>query len=261
MKIIFALLIAVSVPAAAQPSDTARLLFEARAQITDGWHRLDRAQLAEAAAACSRATSDRSYAAVAHYYAGLAIYHQTALVRDDRDVQLRLFNEAGSHLEKAVAGRSDFADALALLATVYGRKIVLQPASAFVLGPKLDGQMKRALKLEPDNPRVVLLAAIGDFNRPKMWGGSRERGLEGMMRAADLFAREAEAGGRESLLPDWGREEVHAWVGLAHLEAGRQAEADAAFQRALAVAPEYGWVRYVLLPRLRGAKAGDAGMQ
>ncbi|HYE59512.1 MAG TPA: tetratricopeptide repeat protein [Rhodothermales bacterium] len=241
--------------ATAQSTETTQLLLDTRARITEGWHRLDRTILAEAAATASRTASDRANAAFAHYYAGLALYHQVSLVRDDEPTQLRLINEAITHLEAATNQRRNFADALALLSTALGRKVMLHTASAFTQGPRIGQLMSRARRLEPSNPRVAYLEAVALYSRPKLLGGDKARGLEGLQRAAVLFEQEIATGIREALLPSWGREDVQAWIGLAHLEAGRLSEADAAFQRALELAPSFGWVQRVLMPRLAAARA------
>ncbi|HYE58485.1 MAG TPA: hypothetical protein VD948_08260 [Rhodothermales bacterium] len=258
--LVFSLIVLVGVlrpsgTARAQSPETTQLLLDTRARITEGWHRLDRSILADAAAAASRATGDRSNAAFAHYYAGLALYHQVSLVRDDEATQLRLINEAITHLEAATNQRRNFADALALLSIALGRKVMLHTASAFTQGPRIGQLMSRARRLEPSNPRVAYLEAVALYSRPKLLGGDKVRGLEALQRAAVLFEQEGATGTREALLPNWGREDVQAWIGLAHLEAGRLAEADVAFQRALALVPTFGWVQRVLMPRLAGARA------
>ncbi|MCS3785375.1 tetratricopeptide repeat protein [Salinibacter ruber] len=51
-------------------------------------------------------------------------------------------------------------------------------------------------------------------------------------------------------MPSWGHAEAHAWVGVAHMEAERYDPARTAFETALDLNPDYGWVRSVLLPRL-----------
>jgi Tfp pilus assembly protein PilF len=58
-------------------------------------------------------------------------------------------------------------------------------------------------------------------------------------------------------MPDWGKAEVHAWIGLAHLDRDETILARKAFERALQIDPDYGWVRYVLLPKV----TSDTGSQ
>jgi tetratricopeptide (TPR) repeat protein len=54
----------------------------------------------------------------------------------------------------------------------------------------------------------------------------------------------------DPLMPSWGHAEAYAWIGLAHMEAERYDDARSAFQTALDLDSDFGWVQEVLLPRL-----------
>ena len=59
----------------------------------------------------------------------------------------------------------------------------------------------------------------------------------------------------DPLQPVWGHDEVYAWIGLAHLDRDERGRARAALEKALEIEPEFGWVRYVLLPGMEPAAA------
>ena len=80
-----------------------------------------------------------------------------------------------------------------------------------------------------------------------MFGGDPEKGMLGFQQAADLFAAEVVD---DPLMPDWGHAEAYAWLGQGHMANGAQEQARAAFEKALALNPDYGWVKYVLLPKV-----------
>ena len=71
--------------------------------------------------------------------------------------------------------------------------------------------------------------------------------MKGFRRAAELFSREKPA---DPLEPSWGHSEAFAWLGLAYLDRNEKEPAGAAFQKALQINPDFGWVKYVLLPEL-----------
>jgi tetratricopeptide (TPR) repeat protein len=104
-----------------------------------------------------------------------------------------------------------------------------------------------AKTLSPENPRVALLGAIGTYNAPAMFGGGKEEGFEALKKAAELFDRWKTS---DSLQPDWGREQVYAWIGIAHLDRKETIFARKAFEKALEINPDYGWVKHVLLPKV-----------
>jgi len=56
------------------------------------------------------------------------------------------------------------------------------------------------------------------------------------------------------LVPDWGKPEVYAWIGVAYLDKNDHANARTALDRALAIAPDYGWVKNYLYPKAVGAE-------
>lgn len=239
----FFLLLAAA-PAAAQPADS--LIAQGKRLLQQGADQGEAALMQQARAAFERASADAGAAPLAHYYAGLTGYR--LLYAPERPAEkIDLIDDAIAHLDQATAQDADFADAHALRSSMLGQKIAEQWYKGPFLGPKADDAMERAKTLAPENPRVVLLEAIGAFNKPGMFGGDKEKALGGFRKAAQLFEQETAA---DPLAPQWGHDEAYAWIGIAHVDAGRPAEARQAFEQALAINPDYGWVKNVLMPKV-----------
>ena len=199
------------------------------------------------------AASTRSAESWGHYYIALADYriadYLLAAGEENKGAASEHLKATVEHLQKATED-PQAAEAYYLLSSAYGRQIGLNPIKGMVLGRKAQKALKKAAQLAPDNPRVALCTAIRDFNTPGMFGGSKEKGLQGFQRAAELFAREEP---NDPIRPVWGHSRTYAWLGLAYQDRGEPALARAAFAKALAINPHFSWVKNVLLPELEKA--------
>ncbi len=214
-------------------------------------------QVLTAHATFERATADDARAALAHYYVAYTEYKLVDLLRAENregEILVRL-QSAVEQLETSIEHDETSAEAHALLSSVYGQIIGVRPLMGAVLGPKSSSAINRAKKLDPDNPRVVLIEAISNFNTPITWGGSPEKGMEGFKRAALLFAQEEVT---DPLLPSWGHNETYARIGIAYMDQDQLPKAREAFEKALEVDPDFGWVRYALLPSLEAKEATES---
>ena len=201
-----------------------------------------------------RTLADTALAAWGHYYIALAEYRiaDYLLATGEENKGAAHLKAAVEHLQKATKIDPQAAEAYALLSSAYGRQIGLSPIKGMVLGRRAQQALQKATQLAPDNPRVALCMAIRDFNTPGMLGGSKEKGLQGFQRAAELFAQEEPT---NPIRPAWGHSRTYAWLGLAHQDRGELAQARAAFAKALAINPDFSWVKNVLLPELEKAAA------
>lgn len=185
----------------------------------------------------------------ARYYLGLTNYRiATRFLDGDEGRAETHLNDGIDHLDAAVEGHPELAEAHALLSTLYGLRARGGLLSGMRYGPKADDAISRAQSLAPDNPRVLLLNAISLLNKPSRWGGDREKAVAELKRAIQRF--EAATFEDDRLRPHWGHADAYAWLGIAHMKAGDAAQARAAFEQALAVRPGYTWVESVLLPQL-----------
>ena len=252
--LLLALSLSLPTPALSQPADS--LIAMGRADLRAGMNRGDLDLLMTARAAFERAAADTRRSAWARYYAALADFrianHLLAREEGSKDRASSHLDSAVKNLKQVIKLDAEAAEAYALLNSVYGRQISLSPLKGMLLGPRSRGALEKAERLAPDNPRVVLAAALADFNTPRMFGGNKERAMEGFRRAAALFAGQMPA---DPLQPVWGHGEVYAWIGLAHLDRDERGRARAALEKALEIEPEFGWVRYVLLPGVEQAAA------
>ena len=193
-------------------------------------------------------TAGDEYQCLAEYYLGYADYRLGVVVyRMDKEKAIVYLDSAVGHLEKALEKEDGFAEAHALLSSCYGIKISHAPFKAIVLGPRSGKEMQKARDLSPGNPRIALLEGIGTYNTPALFGGGKEKGLEALKKAAELFERWKTA---DSLQPDWGSAEVYAWIGIAYRDRNETILARKAFESALRINPDYGWVKYGLLPKV-----------
>jgi tetratricopeptide (TPR) repeat protein len=208
-----------------------------------------------AKAILTRYTSTEHFQALAEYYLGYTDYQLGVVVhRMEKKKAVAYLDSAVEHLEKAIEKDNDSAEAHALLSSCYGIQISFSPLKGIWLGPKSGSEMEKAKELSPENPRVALLGAIGIYNTPALFGGGKEKGLDSLMKAARLFDQWKTP---DSLLPDWGKDQVYAWIGLAHIDRRETILARKAFEKALQINPDCGWVKYHLLPKV----TSGAGLQ
>ena len=185
--------------------------------------------------------SSRALLAYAVAYIGWRLAFNPSVSAAEQD---DLLDEAEAQLKAALKIDPKSAEALALLSSVYGAKIAKSSIKGIILGPRSSGAIGEAVKLEPDNPRVLLSQGVGKFNTPAMFGGSDTEAEALIRRALTAFQSEPAA----KPWPGWGRFDAHAWLGQILAKRGDKAAARAEYERALAIAPNSGWVRYVLLP-------------
>ena len=247
-------IVSVAYPILAQSADS--LIVSGKQMLQAGENAGDLDAMYAARATFERALADTSLSAWGHYYIALADYRIAGLLGEEsKDQASEHLKVAVEHLKKATEIDPQAAEAYALLSSAYGLQIGLSPMKSMLLGPRVGKAAQKAKQLAPDNPRVVLSAAISDFNTPKMFGGSKEKGLQGFQRAAELFAQEEPT---NPIQPVWGHREAYAWLGIAYQDRGELEPARAAFEKALEIDPDFGWVKYVLLPELEKVNSPDA---
>jgi tetratricopeptide (TPR) repeat protein len=147
-----------------------------------------------------------------------------------------------SSLDHALKERGDFADALALQSVCLGRLAELSSWRAPFAGKKSATQLRKALQLAPKNPRVLLLDAIGEYERSKVPEGT-PRPCEKFKSTAAVF--DAERADVDQV-PGWGAAEAYMWLGRCYLGNGDVVPARDALERALLIAPEFAQARRLL---------------
>lgn len=182
------------------------------------------------------------------YYIGYCGYHASLALREkNEEMAEELIEEAMATLEESLEDNRSFADGWALLSSCYGIKSSFGAFSGMKYGPKAGAAIKRAQELEPENPRVILIAGISRFYTPEAFGGDKEEALRLFKASAAIFDAQTK---QETAQPSWGHEEAHTYIGITMMDKGDIAGARGAFEQVLKINPEFGWVKYVLLPEL-----------
>ena len=172
-----------------------------------------------------------------YYYLGYTEYSLGyAYAHTDTDKATDHVEAAQTALLQAVKIDPGFAEAEALLSSCYGIEIGLHPFRGMFLGAKTGKHMARAAQLAPDDPRVILLQAISDFQTPGMFGGDKQRALEGFHKALAAFDTYHAT---DSKTPTWGKALTYNWLGFAESNAGQKQAARTDYAKALELVPDY----------------------
>ncbi|MBN2008369.1 tetratricopeptide repeat protein [candidate division KSB1 bacterium] len=167
--------------------------------------------------------------------------------KDNKDMAKQYVNEGIRYAEKATDLNPGMADAYSLLSSLVGNKIGLSPMQGMFLGPKSGHAMQKAMEIDPTNPRNYLIAGESAYHTPSMFGGGKDKAFKNLKRSIELFDSVKIT---NPLLPDWGQDEAYTWLGICYRDMGDTTAAIEQFNNALKVNPDYGWVRYTLLPAL-----------
>ncbi len=181
-----------------------------------------------------------SSSTLAHYQQGHLQYRlgQVLEARNDSKAP-EAYSACVDALGKAIDADKQFAEAYALQSACHTSLAALQAWKVVVDLPLGGSRLDKALKLAPKNPRVALIDALNDYERPRGLGGDRKRACAKFARAAQLF----EASPDETRLPGWGAADAYFYVGRCLDEGGDVLGARSALERALIIAPDFAAAR------------------
>ena len=163
----------------------------------------------------------------------------------DDDLFDRFSDSAISHAERAAIDARLKSDASALLGSIYGMKISKNWLQAPILGPKSSRLLADAVESDSTNPRAWFFTGVSQFSTPEFFGGGKEKAAASFLHALRYAERAVTA---DSLLPRWGLLDALIWSGRTAEATDDPATAISMYRRVLERAPEYGWVKYNLLP-------------
>ena len=186
----------------------------------------------------------------------MAFYYQTyceykllemSLRPGSEDLFDKYYEDAVTHAEQTAAAKEYESEGKTLLAGIYMMKIATSSMSAVTLSPKVHSLLDEAQKSDPGNPRPHIIRGTMKYQTPGIFGGSYEDAVKNFSKAIQLFEKQENV---DPLKPHWGYIESLAWLGKSQEKLENYDAAKFAYEKALKVEPNYGWVKYSLLPQL-----------
>ncbi len=196
---------------------------------------------------CQRILSKEPNNQYSLYYSAYTDYllMMIKLKESDANLENTLFNSAIDKCKK-INQSNLLSEVNALLANLYMMKLAITPQQAPMLSMKVHEYANKSIAMDKNNPRVYLVKAIMLFKTPRQFGGNLDAAIDQLSDAISLFS----IAKKDSLLPDWGFLQSIAWLGQMYEAKGNYKSAKATYEKALKIEPNYGWVKYVLLPAL-----------
>jgi len=242
-------------PSAREAGPSRAMLIEARNLAYDANFRNDQSGLRSAIAAIDPLAGKAEVASYAHYYLAWTYWMLVASQIEEKDMTAALESatRALEHARAGVATRAGDSEFQTMLANALVANGILDRARFKALWAELATVRKKALALGPKNPRAVMMDAGIIYWAPPDQGGGRETGLARWDQAARLFEAEASVPSDDPLAPRWGYALYHGWSANLYLSMTPplMARAKSAADAALALRPDFWYVRERVLPKLR----------
>lgn len=228
---------------------TEDILLEGKKLLKQGKVMFDDSYLLKARGLFERIATTDNYHKLSQYHIALCDYNLAVYYLNNKNTESfkNSITSAQEILKSLLKVNDKDVESMALLGTVYGIQVSLDPALGPTYGAQNVALVSQALGFAPGNPRVRMLNGISKFNTPDFYGGSKTEALKFFTGAVKIFEGENT---NDSEI-DWGHMESLAWQGRAYESLGDSENALKSFQQALVIEPDYDWVKYVLLPSLQ----------
>lgn len=151
-----------------------------------------------------------------NYYIALADYGlaMSAMSKQDND-KLKKYTESGiAVINKSIDEYPDFADSYVLLESFnFNRWQYEQDKMQDIISASQSADAE-AKRLEPDNPRYILVTGISQFYTPEAFGGGIKTAMPTLQKSVDLFKTRKE---KSDLYPDWGNDLAMGYLALCYI--------------------------------------------
>jgi tetratricopeptide (TPR) repeat protein len=146
------------------------------------------------------------------------------------------FSDCIDELKPVIEINDKSAEGMVLQAGCYLGLADLKMLEAVLLRTRAADRLKSALKLEPRNPRAVLLSAMQEMKHAKPGSAESQRAFAALQLAAQLFEQSS---GTSNDAPGWGHAEAYLTLGRELQTRGDLLGARNWIEKSLIAAPDY----------------------
>jgi hypothetical protein len=141
-----------------------------------------------------------------YYYAALATLNpgwEDAKI--DKDANAERVKALSDKAEALANNNADKAEILALRNMAATQQMLVDPQNRYMTyGQESDRHLKKAIELDPNNPRLAYLQGANIFGTPEQFGGGKAKAKPILEKAIDLYKTET----RKPLYPEWGKKQA-----------------------------------------------------
>jgi hypothetical protein len=212
-------------------------------------------------------TESKELASRVRYWRGFALWRKAINGFNDSVDKKELeqdLNRAAEEFDKSASADPGFVDAKTALGSCYGLLAYSvnkkNPAEMQALTAKSRQALKDAQSIAPDNPRLLWVLGPIYWNIPVERGGGQAKAMDAYEKGLEAL-RTHKSATNDPLEPTWGEPELLmslAWSNLNRTTPDIKA-AEQNAQAALALAPNWHYVRDILMHQIRDAKAKQNG--
>lgn len=193
------------------------------------------------------ATDDKSFERAIAYQG----YLSATMADQDEEAFDMYYDDAVDLLEELVEQDEYSAQSKALLSSLYGLSIAYDGWKGMFLGSKASGLASEAYQAAPEDPLVLRMYASNKFYTPESFGGDRKEALEVCKKSVKAYESSGDMANNHLYL------DALALLGMIHSSSGNVDSAISVYERALEVEPDFGWVKFALLPSAKKTKSGS----
>jgi hypothetical protein len=210
--------------------------------------------------------SDKKVGARVRYWRGFALWRRAfnGTTASANEIEDDLILAAGE-FEKALAQDTQFTDARIAAASCWQNLSALHYVQrdmvrATELMQKSFPLLKDAEAAEPNNPRLLWVLGAYRFYNPPERGGGQAFAIETYHKGLEAI-RQHKMRARDVLTPSWGEPELLMSLAFSSLneKTPNLAAAEQYAAQALALVPYWHYVKDILMPAIKGAKAKKSG--
>jgi hypothetical protein len=212
-------------------------------------------------------TESKNLASRVRYWRGFALWRKAINGFNDnvdkKDLEQDL-DRAADEFEKSASADPGFVDAKTALGSCFGLLAYSvskkDPAEMQALAAKSRQALKDAQTLAPDNPRLLWVLGPIYWNIPVERGGGQAKAMDAYEKGLETLRTHKNAT-NDPLEPTWGEPELLmslAWSNLNRTTPDLNS-AEKYAQSALALVPNWHYVREILMRQIRDAKAENNG--
>jgi tetratricopeptide (TPR) repeat protein len=179
--------------------------------------------------------------ALAYYQLGKIFYQM------DKETAYNYFDKCVSFLGDAKS-RTNSIEPTILLSAAYGKKSALSKLSSIYFGIKAKNLIVDANNANPNNPHMLLVAAIHLMHTPETFGGSKSEARNLLNKALKKNTKRIE---KDTMIVHWAdNAEIYAYLAQIEVLEGNRQKAKYFIDKSLQIVSDYGFIKRDLIPQM-----------